>query len=110
MTCESLILNCRQIIPVFGSKVAGDTIKRKPILTRINIAIQAVQSPVVDTCMEAIGIRLAMSLDQTIPGEHRHRLDEHEFMAGQFPKPRRLVYVLIHTKEVIPDVLVIEIG
>src|SRR5277367_5911898 len=106
--------------------MASYTIERQPVLTGINITIEAVQSPIVNAHVKAVRSRLMVVLDQAVPRQRCHSLLEQKFILGQVDKPlwsvsawtnpKKLdqvgnppwsVYAWTNPKKIIPDILMI---
>jgi hypothetical protein len=87
--------------------MASHTVERQPVLTSINITIEAVQSPIVNAHVKAVRSRLMVALGKAVPHQCCHGLFEQKFIPSQVGKPLRSVYALTNPKEIIPDILMI---
>jgi len=99
----------RQIIPISSTNMACHTIKCKPISSFINDSIQAFQSPVMDTYMQAVRFCLVVRFDKAISGQCLHRVLKRKFIAGQVGKPWWLVLPVTALQKFVPNVLMVEI-
>jgi hypothetical protein len=89
--------------------VASHTVERQPVLTGINITIEAVQSPIVNAHVKAVRSRLIVALDKAVPHQRYHGLLEQKFILSQVDKPLWSAYALPNPKEIIPDILIIQV-
>src|SRR5271167_4080315 len=109
MRVESTISQTREIVPIFQTNVVSHTVERQPVLTSINITIEAVQSPIVNAHVKAVRSRLMVGLDQAVPRQRCHGLLEQKFIPGQVGKPLWSVCAWANPKKIIPDILVIQV-
>jgi hypothetical protein len=89
--------------------MASYTVERQPVLTSINITIEAIQSPIVNAHVKAVRFRLMVALDQAVPRQRCHGLLEQKFIPSQVGKPLWSVCAWTNPKKIIPDILMIQV-
>ena len=107
MRGRSTVSQSREIVPIFQTNLASHTVERQPVLTSINITIEAIQSPIVNAHVKAVRSRLMMALDKAVPYQCCHGLLKQKFIPSQVGKPLRPACALANPKEIIPDILMI---
>jgi hypothetical protein len=61
--------------------MAGEAVQRQSVESHLNLLIQVVQCPIVNTHMKTVRSSFMASLDRTILRQHLHHALKHEFIS-----------------------------